>query len=557
MMKDSQETSVNVASHLPRMARIKPDALAVVQVHSYDGAGRAAYVHYTLSQLDRHSDDIAHGLEAVGIGRGARTALMVKPGLDFFALTFGLFKVGAVPVVIDPGIGVSNMTRSLEEARPQAFIGIPKAHVARILMGWAKKYIKINVVAGNKIPGGGITLKDMILRGKPGTPYEMARTEPDDMAAILFTSGSTGPSKGAIYTHGIFDAQVKILREVYQIEPGEMDLATFPLFALFGPALGMASVIPDMDASRPATADPEKLFMTARDFGVTNLFASPALIEKMGQYGSQKGIVLPSLRRVISTGAPARVDSLERFVKVLPEGVQVFTPYGATESLPVASIGTDEIFGDTAQRTSRGEGNCVGKPVGGIEVKIIKITDDPIEEWSDDLMVPQGEIGELCVRGDVVTKGYYNRPEGDKFARISAKGSSYHRMGDVGYMDESGRLWLCGRKSHRVVAGDKTYFTLPIEAVFNQHPRVFRTALVGASVNGSVKPVLCVQPREDVSSGEYDAIEKELREMGAKHPHTGAVEDFLFKGEFPVDVRHNAKIFREKLSHWAGRRLKK
>lgn len=532
---------VNIASYLPEMARRLPDKPAVI----VQGRG---YSHYTFKELEEKSNAIANGLEAIGIRKGTRTALMVKPGLEYFALTFALFKVGAIPIMIDPGIGIKNLGKCLGEAEPEAFIGNPKAHVARILLGWGRKTIKILVTVGRKVGWGGLELKDL---SRPGA-YGVAQTQADGVAAILFTSGSTGIPKGAVYTHSIFDSQVKFLRTVYGMGPEDKDLATFPLFALFGPALGMAAIIPDMDASRPAQADPDKIIQAIKDFDATNMFASPALINKVGRYGAQHNVKLPSIKRVISAGAPARPEDIERFSRMLNPGIEIFTPYGATEALPVSNIGSNEILKETRKLTEKGKGNCVGRPVPGIELGIIKITDDPIEAWSEELLLPSGEIGEIVVKGPIVTQKYHNRHEATKLAKIPDQKNKgfYHRMGDVGYKDESGRVWFCGRKSHRVETSESTFFTIPCEAVFNVHPKVYRTALVG--VKG--KPVLCVELEKNISA-DKDQIREELIARGSSFPHTSGIKTILFHPAFPVDIRHNAKIFREKLTAWARREL--
>lgn len=557
-MSQIQTISVNIASHLPAMAEWNPYGMAVIFPEGKDAAGRVSYTHYTLSQLNKRSDDIAHGLEAVGIKRGMRSGLMVTPSLDFFALTFALFKVGAVPVMIDPGIGVKNLGKCLTEAEPEAFIGVPKAQLGRIILGWAKESVRIVVTVGGKFFWGGWTLEEVIERGSRGNSYVMADTKADEVAAILFTSGSTGISKGAVYTHGMFDAQVKMIRDAFGIEPGEMDLATFPLFALFGPALGMTAIIPDMDASKPVEADPAKLFQAIEDFGATNMFASPALVNKLGRYGEEHGIKLPSLRRVISCGAPASPAAVRRFAGMLNEGVEIFTPYGATESLPVCKVGSKEILEETGKMTDEGKGVCIGRPIDGITLKVIRITDEPIEEWSEDLVVKPGEIGEFAVKGPVASKGYFKRDEATKLSKIQdgKNGGFYHRMGDVGYVDEQGRFWFCGRKSHRVVSGGKTFFTIPCEGVFNVHPKVFRTALVGVEKDGKMKPVLFVEPEKNAGEVDEKLIIRDLLKIASSHEHTKEIDTFLFHKGFPVDIRHNAKIFREKLTEQAGRILR-
>jgi acyl-CoA synthetase (AMP-forming)/AMP-acid ligase II len=548
--------SFNIASHLPAMAAKQPHRLAVVFPKGRDRQGRVSYTHYTFRQLDEASDRLARGLIKAGVGRGVRTVLMVKPSLDFFALTFALFKAGAVPVLVDPGMGVRNLGECLAEAEPEAFIGIPKAQIARILLRWARRSLRTIITVGPRLFWGGYTLSQIAALGGDATS-PVAETHADDVAAILFTSGSTGVPKGAVYTHGIFAAQVELLRETYGIEPGEIDLPTFPLFALFAPALGMTAIVPDMDFTRPGQVDPRKIIEAIENFGVTTMFGSPALLRRVADHGVREEARLPSLRRVISAGAPVPAEVLERFTTMLAPGVQVFTPYGATEALPVASIGSTEILQETRARTVAGEGVCVGRPVPPMEVRVIKISDEPIAQWSEELRAPSSAIGEIVVKGPVVTREYYRRPESTALAKIiDTDGGILHRMGDLGYVDGQGRLWFCGRKSHRVVTAKGTLFTIPCEGVFNAHPKVLRTALVGVGKNGEAKPVLCVELRQPAQASEGAGLQRELRELGATRPHTRDINTFLFHPSFPVDIRHNAKIFREKLAVWAAQQLK-
>lgn len=548
---------VNIASHVGTLAEQRPYQLAVVFPHGRDRAGRVSYTHYTARQLHEASDRLAWGLQTLGVGRGTRTVLMVTPSLEFFALTFALFKLGAVPVLVDPGMGIKNLGQCLAEAEPEAFIGVSKAHAARRLLRWARASVRVNVTVGPRLFWGGWTLKHVWQAGRAGEPFPIAETTAEDMAAILFTSGSTGVPKGAVYTHGIFTAQVDILRRLYGIEPGEIDLATFPLFALFAPALGMTAIVPDMDATRPALVDPRKIIEAVANFGVTNMFGSPALLNRVGRYGVEHGIRLPSLRRVLSAGAPVSAAILERFGQMLSPGVQIFTPYGATEALPVCSIGSGEILTETRRRTAEGAGVCVGRPVDDVTLRVIRIDDAPIPLWSDDLCVPNGVIGEIVVAGPVVTREYYHRPQSTELAKIAAPGCGgfWHRMGDLGYLDAQGRVWFCGRKSQRVRTETGTLFTIPCEGVFNEHPAVLRTALVGVGEPGVAKPVLCVELKPEARGKSAPELTRELLALGAQYPHTRAIQAVLVHPAFPVDIRHNAKIFREKLALWAATRL--
>jgi olefin beta-lactone synthetase len=540
---------VNIAGRLRAMAERTPHKRAVVFPAGWDENGRVAYTHLTFLQLDRESDRVAHGLERVGIRRATRTALMVTPSIEFFVLVFAMFKVGAVPVIVDPGMGLGRMVECIRQTMPEGFVGIPKAHLLRWRYPAYFKTVRSWVTVGRRWFWRGPTLAG--LRETSVEPFPMAETGADEMAAILFTTGSTGPAKGAVYTHGIFDAQVEHIARIFDIGPDEVDLPTFPLFSLFDPALGMTAVIPDMDPTRPADADPEKLLEAIYDQGVTNMFASPALLERLGNYGVEENIRLPSIRRTISAGAPVAPAVMETFVGLLEDNVPVFTPYGATEAMPVLLTDSREVLAETRQFTEKGYGICVGRPVEGIEVRIIKITDDPLLEWSDALAVDVGEIGEIAVKGDIVTPAYFENPDADADHKIREGEDIWHRMGDLGWRDNKGRFWFCGRKSHRVITDNGTLFTIPCEAIFNGHPAVRRSALIGVGRIPRQKPVICIELKDGGRDIDADTVKKELLNLAAKHPMTEDIKTVLFHKSFPVDVRHNAKIFREKLAQWA------
>ena len=257
---------------------------------------------------------------------------------------------------------------------------------------------------------------------------------------------------------------------------------------------------------------------------------------------------------MLCAGAPVRTDVLERMTQLLAGDAQVFTPFGATESLPVASIGSREVLSETAEETAKGRGICVGRPVDTAHVRIIRISDEPIETWSDELVVPPGTVGEITVRGAQVTREYWARPEQTRLAKIRDGEAIVHRMGDVGCFDEQGRLWMCGRKSHRVETPEGTLFTVPVEEVLNAHPAVRRTALVGVGARGAQVPVVLVEREPGATIGDA-ALLDELRALAAKHETTKALARFhVHPGAFPVDTRHNAKIERERLTEWATER---
>lgn len=535
------------------MAGMQPYKRAVVYPVGQDEYKRVAYSHLTFLQLDHESDCYAHGLEKAGIRRGTRTVLMVKPGPEFFSLTFAIFKVGAIPVVVDPGMGIGRMLLCLKESKPDAFIGIPVAHALRILFPKYFRTVKTSITIGRPWFWGGLALRH--IRQMPWQSYDAVKTTSDETAAILFTTGSTGHAKGVVYTHGMFDAQIRHIKSHFNIAEDEIDLPTFPLFALFDPALGMTAVIPDMDPTKPALVNPEKIIEAIINQGVTNMFASPALLNRVGRYGKSKGIKLPSLKRVVSAGAPVSPSNIERFASMLCGDAEIHTPYGATEAVPVISISSDEILSETGKLSEQGYGICVGRPLDEIQVCIIKITDSPIEKWSEELVVPDGEIGEITVSGDLVAKQYFENTWADALSKIKDEDKLWHRMGDLGWMDKKGRIWFCGRKNHRVITEKGTLFTIPCEAIYNNHPRVFRSALVGIGSPPKQRPVICIELEPRDSGGKKKQLMVELFALAKKSALTKNIDTILFKRTFPVDIRHNSKIFREKLALWAGKKL--
>ena len=545
---------VNIASYLNRAAKTHPYKRAVVYPAGRDKAGRIAYTHLTFLQLDQESDYLAHGLETAGITRGIRTVLMVRPSIEFFALIFALFKTGAVPVVVDPGMGIRRMLACFKSTRPQAFIGIPLAHVVRSVFPGFFKTVKTWITVGRRWFWGGRTLKQ--IRYSHAGPYTIAQTGRQDTAAVLFTTGSTGPAKGVVYTHGNFDAQLKQIKTHLGMAPDEIDLSTFPLFALFYPALGVTSVIPDMDPTRPALVNPERIIEAIENLGVTNMFASPALLNRVGGYGKKNAVQLPTLKRVISAGAPVSADNIEQFSNLLAEDAEIHTPYGATEAVPIISIKSREILNETRQLSEKAFGICIGRPINDIDIRIIKITDEPIDQWTEDLLVSPGDVGEITVKGELVSRQYFENHAANRLGKIKDGNDIIHRMGDVGWIDQKGRIWFCGRKSHRVVTADRTLFTIPCESLFNLHPQVLRSALVGIGPPGRQEPLICIELQRTDDRQNKDLIKDELLQIAAANELTQRIKTILFHKAFPVDIRHNSKIFREKLARWAEKKLK-
>ena len=561
----------NVAFQLAGHARDRPDQLAVVEhangkVEDYIGVVRPTsesgqssnrpLAYHTISYARLHSESmkIAAGLVAMGVRPGDRIALLVRPGIDFVLLVFALFQSGAIAILIDPGMGKKNLLSCLSEARPDGFIGLPLVHAIRLLHRRRFPRARFLVTVGRRFGWGGVTLRQLREIGE-GKDHQVTAGG-DDPAAIIFTTGSTGVPKGVLYAHRQFVAQVDQLKQHYDLQPGGIDLAGFPLFGLFNSGLGVTTIVPDMDATRPADIDPKKFLGDIDRWKVTQSFGSPALWNTVTAYCTDHDLPIRHVKQIFSAGAPVPGRVLARLQSHLSKESEIHTPYGATEALPVASITAREVLRETQPETDQGAGVCVGKRFEDILWRVIPISDAPLDQLPDRL--PDGQIGELAVSGSVVTTQYVTRQEVNRWAKIDVDGTIWHRMGDVGYLDATGRFWFCGRMTHRVQTASGTLFTVPCESVFNTHEDVFRSALVGVGSVGRQRPVLVVEPfahavpRDQVAEQRLIAA---LTELAEKFPHTSPIRDFLFHPNLPVDIRHNAKIFREKLVPWAEREL--
>jgi acyl-CoA synthetase (AMP-forming)/AMP-acid ligase II len=554
MAASTEIADANVARRLTEMAGRLPAAVAIAQPRGYAPNGSRRYDTISFAELEADATRIARGLIGLDVRPGTRLALLVRPSIDFIALVFGLLRSGAVTVLIDPGMGRKNLLTCLDEVRPAGFVAIPAVQAVRVLLKRRYRAARINVTVGRRWFWNGPTLKSVRQFGAQSkTP--LPHVSLDDPAAIIFTSGSTGPPKGVLYTQRTFNTQVEQIQSRYRIEPGEVDLPGFPLFGLFNAAMGVTTVIPDMDPTRPAKVDPQKIIEAVDDWSVTQTFGSPAMWNRVGGYCEQNGARLATVRRVLSAGAPVPADVQRQMKASIHAEGEMHTPYGATESLPVATISASEVLAETAARTARGAGVCVGRKFDSIDWKVIAASDGPLESMDKVEELPAGEIGELIVRGPQVTREYATRTEWNARSKIRDGDQRWHRMGDVGYFDEEQRFWFCGRKAHRVQTDAGTLYPVCCEAIFNTHQEVYRSALVGVGPAGAQRPVLVVELHDaGVGSTRQDELRRELLKLGSEHSLTQGIRTILLHPGLPVDVRHNSKIHRESLAEWAAER---
>lgn len=538
---------MNIADRFTEIARIHYDKIALK--YPRRAGNNYRYDAVTFGKLESLAGRYANGLARIGFRRGIKTLLFIRPSLKFPALVFALFKIGVIPLLIDPGMGRKNLLAAIEEVAPEGVIAEPEVHLLRILFSKSFKTVKFKVTTrGPKI--GNCFPLSALKHSK--ADFENAQLEPDETAAILFTSGGTGRPKGVVYTHRIYYEQTRLLQELFSLNENEIDLPCFPLFSLFTLCMGMTSCIPDMNPSQPAKADPKQLLRNITDNKVTFMAGSPAIWEALGSYCIKNNITLPSVKYLVMFGAPVRNELHKKFSKILPNGT-TYTPYGATESLPVANISGKIILEQTAALTEKGKGTCVGEPVSGVKVAIMEITDRVVDHIKQARILGLHQIGEIIVKGDIVTAGYYQSPQETAQAKITDDVSFWHRMGDLGYIDDSGRIWFCGRKAHRVETPSGLLCSVMCEAIFNAHYGVRRSALVGIGEKGKQSPAIVIERNSAGRKLDKRILGKELLDLAGKNSLTAPIKSVHFCDSFPVDVRHNIKIDRLKLAYDVSR----
>lgn len=532
----------NVSDHITGQARTRPDATAIIE----QATGR----RITFGELERTINALAAGLTQYGICNGTRAVLAVRPGIEFVALVFALFRSAAVPIVVDPGMGRKNMLACIGEAKPEALIGISAAHALSKLFRKPFASVTKRVTVGRRYLWGGKTYSQ--LASVDASSFAPPQARAGDLAAILFTSGATGVPKGVEYEHGMFDGQVRAIRDYFGIQPGEIDVPCFALFALFTVGMGCTIVLPDMDFSKPGSCDPAKIVAAIEQHKASLTFGSPAVWARVAPWLQAQPRKFPeTLRRILIAGASVPLKTHEALADLLPNG-RVYTPYGATESLPVACIDGRTLLEKFATRMKSGEGTCVGKPLPGVDVRIIPVGATHASP------VPQGEIGEIIVSSATTTRRYFNRPEQTAASKISGTPDSghgtsdlFHRMGDVGYFDAEGNLWFCGRANHVVHTVDGPLYPDQVEGVFNAHPNFDRSALIGYPVGAEEQyAAVVVEPFKGLTDPAIDDEDwaKELLGLASKHAATRNIKRIVFDDNFPLDVRHNAKIDRIELA---------
>jgi acyl-CoA synthetase (AMP-forming)/AMP-acid ligase II len=530
----------SIANYLANSAQKYPDQPALVS-----GAKIPAFTPLSFTELDQTVDFAVGELARAGISPGEKTLLFVHPGPGLIIWAFALFRLGAVPVVIDPGMGIKSFLSCIKRTQPESMVGVPRAIWLSRLLPRFFRSIRHSYKVTPEFFGQPSTNNNL---------YAPPSCQSEDLAAIVFTSGSTGTPKGVRYLHRTFAAQIDALQSVFGIEPGEVDLTTLPIFGLFNPALGITSVLPEIDPRRPAQASPEKLIETLVRHQVTTAFASPVIGHKVASACSENGMTLPEMRRFFLAGAPIPPRLVSDLGECLTNG-RVLVPYGATEALPVSWTTGTEILA-VQESIISGKGSLIGHPVPGASVKILPVSNTPFANFSAEYKgLDQGEVGEICVSGNMVTAGYDRMPGATSDARLKIGEAGFHRMGDLGSFEQDGTLRFLGRKAECVHTMHGPVETERCEPAIQQLNCVHRCALIGLGSLPTQEPCLVVQPERKPmrQQGETDLRKEILQACERLFPHL-QIKRVFFEKQIPVDARHNAKIHRLALARkWSSR----
>jgi acyl-CoA synthetase (AMP-forming)/AMP-acid ligase II len=488
----------------------------------YDGADKSSV---KFSELDSRVASFAQGLIQQGVHSGDRVAVLVPPSIDLIALVYACWRIGAVTVIADRGLGIKGLGRAVKSSRVQHVVGVRAAVVAARTLRWAARATFIDLKS---------LQNSMQLEGLS----QLALAEPvaNDLAAILFTSGATGPAKGVRYTHGQLGAQRDILQAVYNITDTDSFVAAFAPFALFGPALGITTGLADMDVTSPATLTAQALDDACRATEATMVFASPAALANVLKTSTTNLSSLKQVRLVMSAGAPVPIETLRQMTRLCPQA-EMHTPYGMTEVLPVADLSLEQ-----REAVGEGAGVCVGKPVNNCRVKIVAV-DGGVTE------LPHGETGEVVVSAPWMSLGYNRLWLTQQKARFVSDGLTWHRTGDVGHLDSEGHVWIEGRVVHMIHTAQGSITPVPLETVCEMISGVQRAAAVGIGEPGIQQIVIVLETDEKNENVASAALTAQVRQA------LGLVDVVAVweTKKLPVDIRHNSKIDRTAL----GQRMQK
>lgn len=540
----------DLASEVRQTAAEFPERTAVME--PYRAAGGWKFRTWTYRQLSRDADVVAAALQAKGYGAGTRIVFMAPPSYQASVVGIALSQLGVTSFAIDPSVGYLNVAERLRHIKPQAYVGIPLSQLGRVFFGWGPRFLKKSIVLDGWFPGA-TTFKELV--SFSGSLQQKPPVSVDAPCHVLYTTGSTGPAKPAMYTQRQF---VNVYRTAHyswrfnEVDGVPVDMAAFPAFMYIVLSAGGTMVVPPINFARvrPATTPARDVCEVIEAAKVTSLFASPAFLERIAQYANAHPAPLRSLRRTVGGGAPLFSPLVRSLLEVIhPEG-DACPNYGATEALPSTEISGREALAETAERTAAGEGICVGQPFPNVEVQVVSPIDGKSTQLKDYQALATGVEGELIVCGPNISTAYYNDEKSTlKNKLYGDDGRVWHRLGDVGHLDEKGRVWVQGRISQCIRLDDELLLPIAIEARFDRHPKVRRSGLASRrNHQGVQEAVVAVELKQRLGAAEKAQLLAELQALTKTDAALARVSEVVILDALPVDPRHNAKIERGKLS---------
>ena len=542
----ADETPPPILAPVDLTAALRDPAIADrIAIHEMGADGRSV----TFGELDELVQRTAEGLFGTGgVQVGDRVAVMIPPGVDLAIALYACWRMGAVPVLIDGGLGPAQMGAAMKVAHPNHLIGIRRALAAARTLRWPGRRIAVEPTHRVARRLLGVEHDLASLQDAPSVP--LPAVDPDAEAAVVFTSGATGPSKGVRYSAARIDTQIRTLVEQYNISADDSLVAAFAPFALYGPAMGIPSTVPDMDVSSPGTLTAATLLDAVEAVDASLVFASPAAIlsvlETLDELGARDRTALDHVRLLLSAGAPVPGHVLRAAVDRLVPNAAAHTPYGMTECLPVADIDlvSLESLGPDALHHL---GVCVGMPVDSVELLI-----DPLDELGVPTGLPTSEPGLL---GEVWVQAAHQRLGYDRLwhtTHLASPADGTHATGDIGTIDADGRLWIGGRTGHVIRTATGPVAPTPIERAVDMLDGIRRSAAVGVGPAGAQVVVVIAETSDAGRRPRQSSLDRIDRIRAAVAEATGLdVAACLEVPSLPVDRRHNSKIDRTHLADWA------
>jgi olefin beta-lactone synthetase len=518
-------------------ARSEDDSPAVVEI----GGATVSW-----ARLARRVEELAAGLRAAGVRPGQRVALLVEPSADLTAAVYAVWRAGGVIVVTDKGLGLAGMRRALRGAAVDHVVGSRRGLAAARVMGLpSSRFVAGHPTRAERhLLGARHTLDELELLGR-SAPVPVASPADAD-CAVVFTSGATGPAKGVVYTQRQVAAQLALVRSTYRLGADDRLVAAFAPFALLGPGLGIGSAVPDVDVTAPGSLTAEALVDAVAAVDGTVVFASPAALRRVcataADLPPERRGALSGVRLVMSAGAPVPAALLRSLREVFP-AAELHTPYGMTEALPVTDVSLEEI-----EAAGTGDGVCVGWPLAGIDVRVSPLDHDGAAEGP--LTDAPGVTGEVCVRAAHV-KDRYDALWATE--RAASRDRGWHRTGDVGHLDDDGRLWIEGRLPHVIPTASGPVTPVGIEQRAERLPGIAAAAAVGVGPPGAQVVVVVVVPA-DGRRGRL-AVADDQTADAVRAVVDVDVAAVLVAARLPVDIRHQSKVDRREVARQAARLL--